>query len=197
MVRSHRGRILGVVGFVGCLAASLGASAASDDRSTAEVLLKEVEASPRKDIAGDLVARSRAALDRAAHLRTAGDEAHAKLADGVARTWADAARDVTRAAVVEESAAAARLGATDAGALADRERAQLEEAIAQSGRVRAQMESLEREGKEQPARTSTAAANGDAGAHAPAKPGSMTKGADAGASAPNATPAPKTDGGVR
>ena len=172
MVRAWRlgRRILAVGGLATCLTIGALAMAAEDDRGAAEAVLKEIEASPRKDVAGELVTRSRAALDRAAQLRASGDESHARIADRVARTWAEAARDVVRAAVVEESAAAARRGATDAGTLADRERALLEEAIAQSGRLRAQLDSVERDGKEQPARTSAAAADGGAaGTRAPTK----------------------------
>jgi len=166
--------------------------AAGDDRGSAESLLKEVEGSPRKDVAGELVTRSRAALDRGARLRASGDEAHAKLADAVARTWAEAARDVARAAVVEESAATARRAATDAGVIADRDRALLEEAIAQSGRVRAQLESAERDTKEQPARTSTAAASADAGVRSPSKAPSKDGGAPV-----VPTPKANADGGAR
>jgi len=165
------------------------AMADDDERAAAESVLKEIEASPRKDAAGELITRSRAALDRAAQLRAGGDESHARLADRLARTWAEAARDVVRAAVVEESAAAARRGATDAGTLADRERALLEEAIAQSGRLRAQLDSVERDGKEQPARTSSAAADaGAAGASAPRKtpPASANDGGAPAAPKPNA-----------
>ncbi len=176
-----------------CLSIGALAMAAGDDRAAAETLLKEVESSPRKDVAGELVARSRAAQERAARFRSSGDESHAKLADRLARTWAEAARDVVRAAAVEESAAEARRGATDAGALADRERALLEEAIAQSGRLRAQLDAVEHEGKDQPARTSTAAASGDGGSRPPTKtPAASAK--DAGAP-PTAKPA--ADGGAR
>jgi hypothetical protein len=159
------------------------------------LFLREVEASPKKEVASELVARSRAALERGGRMRSAGDEAHARVADSVARTWAEAARDVARAAVVEARSAEARRGATDAGALADRERAQLEEAIAQSGRLRAQMESAERDGKEQPARTS-AAANSDAGTRAPSKPAN-TKDGGAPVLGPTGAPKPSADGGAR
>jgi hypothetical protein len=156
------------------------ASGAGDERAMAETMLKEVEASPKKDVAADLVARSKSALERGQRMRAAGDEAHAKIADSVARKWAEAARDVARAAVTEDSAGAARRDANDAGALADRERALLEEAIAQSGRLRAQMDAIEREGKDQPARTSTQA-NSDAGTRAPpAKPPAPVGGKDGG-----------------
>lgn len=188
--RGWPGRLAALLTLFACLAVGVLAMAKDGDRSTAEALLREVEASPKKDVAAELVARSRAALERGARMRSAGDEAHARLADGVARTWAEAARDVARAAVVEESAAAARRGATDAGAIADRERALLEEAIAQSGRLRAQMESADRNGKEQPARTSTAASSNAGGHGAPTKPPAARDG--------GAAPAPKTtDGGTR
>lgn len=185
--------VLGVVlGAVFALAFSTVAMAAGDDRATTEALLKEVDSSPRKDVAEPMSSRARAALDRAAKLRTSGDETHARLADGVARSWAEAARDVARAAVVEESAANTRRAANDAGVVADRERALLEEAVAQSGRLRAQLEAAEHEGKDQPARTSTAAAK-DTGT-------SKSDKSDAGAPKAPAAPAPRDgarDGGAR
>jgi hypothetical protein len=165
------------------LASSLRA-AGPDDASSTEAVLREVEGSPKKDIAAEMIARSRAALDRAKKLRAAGDEPHARLADGLAKTWAEAARDVLRAVDVEERAQAARRSATDAGVVAERERALLEEGIAQTGRLKAQLESVERDSKEQPARTSAAAnADGDGGASKPR--------------APKAPPAGARDGGAR
>ena len=153
------------------LAAALGMgvvafAAGEGDRAATEAVLREVEASPKKDVAAEMIARSRSALERAAKLRASGDEAHARLADGLAKTWADAAREVVRAVDVEERAQASRRAATDAGVIAERERALLEEGIAQSGRVRAQLEAAERESKERPARTS-AAANADTDGGAP------------------------------
>jgi hypothetical protein len=200
-----------VLMLVACLGVAAFAMAAGgdDDGSTTEAILRDVEAASKKEVAGELVARSRGALERGARMRTAGDEAHARLADSLARSWAEAARDTVRAAVVEESAAIARRSTSDAGALADRERALLEEAIAQSGRLRAQMEANEREGKEQPARTS-AAANSDAGTKAPKpapiKPSDnkdrVAPGPDRAPTvtpSPNANPAPGAakDGGAR
>jgi hypothetical protein len=140
--------------------AGIAQAASPDDRATTEAVLRDVEGGPRKDVVAEMTARSRAALARAASLRSAGDEPRAKLADGLARTWAEAARDVARAVDVEEKAQAARRSATDAGASAERERALLEEGIAQTGRIRAELEGVERDAKEQPARTS-AAANSD------------------------------------
>ncbi|MFO0740855.1 MAG: hypothetical protein U0270_33470 [Labilithrix sp.] len=175
-----RSRAIAIALLLGCLAVGAVAAAGNDDRGVAEAALKEVAGSPKKDVANELVARSRAALDRGAQLRTKGDEKHALLADGVARSWAEAARDAVKAAAIEETATRARTDATDAGLVADRERALLEEAVAQSGRLRAQLEGAKE--KEAPARTS-AQANSDAGA----KPAPKT--------APKAAPL-KLDGGA-
>jgi hypothetical protein len=167
-------------------AAGIGVAAAAgpEDRPATEAVLREVEASPKMDIATEMIARSKAALEQAARLRAAGDEPHARLADGLAKTWADAARDVVRAVDVEERAQAARRAATDAGVVAERERALLEEGIAQSGRLRAQLESAERESKEQPARTSKVANTDVDGGAAKRTP-------------PPPTPAVARDGGAR
>lgn len=144
------------------LGCGVAAAAGPDDRAAAEAALKDVAESPRREVAGEMVTRARAALERAAKLRAGGDEPHARLADGLARAWAEAAKDTLRAADVEEKAQAARRSATDAGVVAERERALLEEGIAQTGRLRAQLEAVPREAKEQPARTS-GAASADAG----------------------------------
>lgn len=177
---------------VTALAIGVVAAAATDDRAATEGVLREVDGSPKKDVVGEMVARSRAGLDRAAKLRAGGDETRARLADGLARTWAEAARDVVRAVEVEEKAQAARRAATDAGTVAERERALLEEGIAQSGRVRAQLDAVERDAKEQPARTSAAANNdtGDGGAKARG-PKTTTP------NAPAPVAAPARDGGAR
>jgi hypothetical protein len=178
MRRPRPSRLLPVLGISFALA--VGTAALADaPRPSAETLLKEVEASPRKAACSELIVRARASLDRAAKLRASGDEPRAQLAEDVAKTWAEAARDVLRAIEVEERVAATRRAATDAGVQAERERALLEETVAQSGRLRAQLEGLERERKEEPARTSTTAS--DAGAPK-AKPPAKKPAADGGAS---------------
>ena len=176
-------RLAALAVVVAALTVGAVAAAAPDDRTATEEALRDVERSPRKDIAAEMTTRSRAALERAEKLRAAGDEPHARLAEGLAKTWAEAARDVLRAVEVEERSQMARRAATDAGSVAERERALLEEGTAQSGRLRAQLASAERDAKEQPARTS-AAANADA--------------ADGGAPrrAPKVPPAAARDGGA-
>jgi hypothetical protein len=170
MIRSLRRLALSALVFAIVIAIAAIAFAQPDDRGSAEAILKELEASPKKEIAQEMIGRAKTALDRAARMRSAGDESHARIADGVAKTWAEAARDTVRAVEVEERAANARRAATDAGVQAERERALLEEAIAQAGRVRAQLEGLQREGKEQPAKTSLQGADGGPSSP-PKKPG--------------------------
>jgi hypothetical protein len=184
MTRSIRRLVFGALAFALAIAIGAFAFAQPDDRSAAESILKEVEASPKKEkeVAQEMIGRAKTALERGARMRSAGDETHARIADSVAKTWAEAAREIVRAVEVEERAANARRSATDAGVQAERERALLEEAIAQAGRVRAQLDSLEREGKVEPAKTSLQGADGG--------PSSPPKGK------PSAPGAPK-DGGAK
>lgn len=177
MPRFFRRMAVAALGFAIVIAIAAVAFAQPDDRGAAEAILKELDASPKKDVAAEMIGRAKTALERGARMRSAGDETHARVADSVARTWAEAARDIVRAVDVEERAANARRSATDAGAQAERERALLEEAIAQSGRVRAQLEGLEREGKEQPAKTSLQGADGGVSSPKPKNPSPGAPGA--------------------
>lgn len=114
--------------------------AGADDRTVAQTVMKDLEGDPaRQTAAAPFVARARVALERGARMRAAGDETRARLADALARDWADAARDAAEAAVVETRAAAARRGAMDAGAAAEKEQALLEEGVARVGRLEAQL----------------------------------------------------------
>ncbi len=151
---------------------SLVASAKDDDRSAAEVALREVEAdAQKKALAEEPLRRAREALERARSLRDSRDEPRARLVEGLARSWAEAARDLGRAVDVERRAEAQRRSAMDAGAQAERERALLEEGLGQSGRLKAQLEALEKESKE-PERTSAVAKtpSPSPSGKAPAKP---------------------------
>ena len=72
MRRSALARLLFFSGAAAVLAAGAVALAAGDDRAAAEALLRDIESSPRKDVAEPLTARARAALDRSAKLRAGG-----------------------------------------------------------------------------------------------------------------------------
>jgi len=91
------------------------------------------------DDTAELVQRAANAQQRAAALRAKGDEARAKIADGLAQTWTLAARDVAAARKRELETEAIQLAALDAGVQAQRERALLEELVAQNGRLSAQI----------------------------------------------------------
>jgi hypothetical protein len=136
------------------LAAALGLVAlpglgeGTGDRGVAEQTLAQISPEAAAGPAQDYVRRAKAALERGTRLRAARDDARALLADKVAREWAEAARDLATAADAEKAAARARSDAADAGAQLDRERALLEEGIAQAGRLRAQIEALERAKKD-------------------------------------------------
>jgi hypothetical protein len=90
------------------------------------------------------VKRAKDAVERATRLRAAGDEAHARLADGLAAEEAAGAEDLARTIDAEKAANDARRAATDAGVVGDRERALLEEGIARNGRLKAELDETAR-----------------------------------------------------
>lgn len=152
------------------LVALLGhALAASGTTDSTDAILTSLERDDaHKALTADAVKRARSAQERATRMRATGDEERAKILDGVALEWATLGRDLVRTSAAEERAAKARRDADDAGAQAERERALLDEGIAQNGRLKAQIEEAEHEGKEEPARTSKIGASLDAGAPRPA-----------------------------
>jgi hypothetical protein len=93
-------------------------------------------------IARNPLDEARRALERAAGARRSGDVRHAELLEGLAREWAEIARDVVRAASVEADAGALEVAAADAGLRAERARALLEESIARRGRAGAELDKL-------------------------------------------------------
>jgi hypothetical protein len=117
----------------------------SDDHATAEALIKQLDGdAAHRAVAAEAIERARAALEQARRLRSAGDETHAKAADGLAREWAEDGRDVARAADAEAAAGEVRRKAVDAQAQLERTRALVEEAIARVGRLKAELEQGER-----------------------------------------------------
>jgi hypothetical protein len=176
-------RILGISCLASALLAGLALQARGDERAATEALLQEAEREPGRKIAtAEVVAHAREALERATRFRSAGDETHAKLADGLARELAETARDLAKTVDAEKQAEAARRNAIDAGAHSERERALLEEGISRNGRLRAELDEAERTRKEAPMKTNAAGAAAGADAGAPSKTGSSA-GSNAGSSA--------------
>src|SRR5277367_4828639 len=76
--------------FVCCIAAS---PARADERADTLALVSELKKDePHKALLADILASADLSLDRAARLRALGDEVHARLADGLAREWAESGR---------------------------------------------------------------------------------------------------------
>jgi hypothetical protein len=124
--------------------------ARGDDRTSAAAILDALEHDEaHKAATASVVQQGRDALERATRMRASGDEAHAQLADGLARELAETGRDLVRALDAERMADDARRQATDAGVVGERERALLEEGIARNGRLKAEIDDLGKpQGKE-------------------------------------------------
>jgi hypothetical protein len=121
------------------------------DKAVAEQILASLPPAPASAAPGSSsdpalvrvpVEEARRALERAVGARNTKDIRHAELLEGLAREWAETARDVLRAAAVEGDAGALELAAADAGLRAERARALLEESIARRGRAEAELEKL-------------------------------------------------------
>jgi hypothetical protein len=147
-----RGFLLATVTSLALTTLAFAPSAHADDRSSALTILVTLEHAPvgatlakepgsasQLAPSDDAVTRARDALERATRMRNAGDEAHARLAEGLALEWAETARDRARTLAVETKAREAEVLTIEATARVERERALLEEAIARSGRLKAEV----------------------------------------------------------
>jgi hypothetical protein len=94
---------------------------------------------PPAPVTVDAVAHATEALEQATRFRAAGDEAHAKAAEGLAREWAETARDLAQAAAAERQAEDRKRQAMEAQAQLERTRALVEDGIARLGRLRAEI----------------------------------------------------------
>ncbi|MEI7891759.1 MAG: hypothetical protein WCI05_01630 [Myxococcales bacterium] len=120
-------------------------AADADDKQTALALLADVaKQEAARSATASAVARAKAALERADRMRASGDYPHASLADGLARSWAEVARDLARAVGAERRASKARQATLDASVQQERERALVEDGIARIGRLKAQIEEANR-----------------------------------------------------
>jgi hypothetical protein len=127
------------------VAAAGGAAADGGDRAAAQALVTQIEGdAAHKGVTADAIARAKDALERGARLRSTGDEAHARAADGLALEWAETARDIARAVDAEAAATERRRKAVEAQAQLERTRALVEEGIARVGRLKAELKEAER-----------------------------------------------------
>src|SRR5262249_28135773 len=150
LVRMRRG--FGVAAMAVALAAGgvfIGANvlgqAAMGDRAAAQAVLADLAKAP-PDRASRVKApldQAKSALDRADGARASGDVAHAAELEGLAREWAETARDLLRASDTEADAGATEAALRTANTQAERNRALVEEAIARKMRATAELEQLE------------------------------------------------------
>ncbi len=135
--------LLATVTAAGVLASSAARAQPADEHAAAAALVQQLSAdTAHQAVTADALLEARTALERATRLRVAGDEAHAKAADGLALEWAETARDVVRAADAEAAAAELRHKALDAQAQLERSRSMVEEAIATIGRLQAELDQV-------------------------------------------------------
>ncbi len=140
------------------------AFASGDDRAAAESAIAELEKDPKtKELTADSVARAKSGLERAKRMRATGDDRHARLAEGLALEWTRVAQTLVRAAEAESKAKVARQAALDAGARVDRERAMVEQQLAENGRLQGEIAKLEGPGAVRDAGAPKAPAARDAG----------------------------------
>ena len=147
-------------------ASAVALAASSDDRAATEGAIASLEKDPHtKTLCADPIAQARAALERARRMRVAGDDKHARLAEGLALEWAMVAQDLARADAAETRSAAARAAASDAGAHVERERALLEQQLAENGRLGAELAKIDGAPRDAGAPEPRRAVARDAGAH--------------------------------
>jgi hypothetical protein len=131
------------------------ARADGDDRTVAQALIASGAALGPAAVTGAAVAAANDALERGTRLRVAGDEVHARVADGLAREWAETARDLAAAAAAEKMAEDRKRQAIQAHAQLQRTKALVEEGLARLGRLRAELDAASGPLKHAPSAAST------------------------------------------
>jgi hypothetical protein len=151
-----RGRIqaalaLGAFGLTAWAATPARAQTAgiADEHAAAATLVGQLEHdAAHAPVLAEALAKAKNALERATRLRSAGDETHAKAADGLALEWAQTGRDLARAADAETTAGDLRRKAVDAQDQLERTRTLVEEGLARVGRLKAELDAATHTSKE-------------------------------------------------
>ncbi len=129
------------LGWLVCIFLASSRPALADDHASAQAIVVQLEGDPARATAvGEPLEQARDAIERATRMRAAGDESHARAADGLALEWAEAARDVARAVEVEKTAADLKRKVMAEQAQIQRARALIEEGIVRVGRLRKELE---------------------------------------------------------
>ncbi|HEU4406221.1 MAG TPA: hypothetical protein VFS43_13230 [Polyangiaceae bacterium] len=113
------------------------------DRDEAERLVTQTAQAPEAPAAARELDAARRALGRARGARDGGDRPSAELLEGLARTWAEAARDVVQAVRAEAALVQAQKALLEARSQVERGRALLEETISRKGRAQVELDRLD------------------------------------------------------
>ncbi len=132
--------LLALTTVVGLVAA--GGEPTSDAAAAAQALaeLPQADAGDGGATVAAPVAEARRALERARGARASGDARHAEQLEGLAREWAELARDQGRAVAAEATASATQAALGDAGVAAERSRALLDQAVVRRAQAEAAFE---------------------------------------------------------
>lgn len=147
MTRLHPSRNLALaavvllVGIAGFTWSAL-ASRAPDDRSVANEIISQQTAGSSAPVASRALAEARRALQRADHARSAGDTANARHLEGLAREWAEMARDVARATNAEQRADRNQRAAASASLQVRKTHAMIETLVARRARAQGELQQL-------------------------------------------------------
>lgn len=133
--------------------AEVPAAPPGSDGAAAEKVIHELEAKGAGNaeaarVVAEPLKNAKRALERAHGARTSGDQAHARMLDGLALEWAETARELDRAAAAEQVALAIGKRAHDVSTKADRARALLEETQARRGRAAAELEKVQADARD-------------------------------------------------
>jgi hypothetical protein len=122
-----------------------GARAESGDHAVAQGIVDELgRDKAHQAIVAEPVGLAQKALERAVRFHALGDDERARAADGLAREWAETARDLVRAADAEARATEVRRKALEEGVQLERTRALVDEGIARVGRLKAELDEAQR-----------------------------------------------------
>jgi chromosome segregation ATPase len=145
---SRRARCAAVATLVVLAGAGIAAAARGSDREAAEAVLASLKSDPADaKLAAEAIEKSEHALRRAGDARAAADLEHAALLEALGREWAEAGRDLSRAAAAEKKLAETQKQTADVETKLARARALLEETVARRGRAKVKLEKLEADKK--------------------------------------------------
>jgi hypothetical protein len=147
MLRGRGGAVGAGVALLCSLTLAGAGRAAPGDRAAAQAVIAELgRDTDHHAVVAPSVERAQDAIERGVRMRAAGDEAHASEADALARQWAETGRELLRAANAEARANELRKKALDTQAQVAKTREIVEEVIARTGRLRAQIAAAQEDG---------------------------------------------------